>query len=173
MNDTSKLRSAFSTILQKNGITDPIEKLEILGIQDEPGLHWSNPGLKKVVVFVHDKYFPYVVKILGVHSKREILIYRFLSNQNDFAIPNLYYDVFKDDEKEYWMVIEECISCEFSTSEAFWEQVGILLGRIHYPYWNKTDDLPEFFKIERSANYINEALKILIGFPLCQDRCHR
>lgn len=164
MNDILKLHPIFASILLKNGITDPIDKIEIQGIEDEPGLHWSNPGLKKILLSVQDRSFSYVVKTLGEHSKREILVYRFLANKHNFPMPDLYHDVLKEDEKEYWIVIEECLSREFSASEAFWEQVGILLGSIHCQFWNRTDDLPEFFSITPKVAEMAQAFRIFSDF---------
>ena len=154
----------FSTILSGDGITASIENLEIEGIMDEPGLHWSNPGVKQASVYAGGTCHQFVVKRLGEHSKREILVYRFLSAQKGFPIPRLYHDVYDDNTQEYWMVIERCVGRQFTNTGDFYEQCGLLLARIHAPFWDKTDTLPDFFQTRKETRRLPKAIDRLSAF---------
>lgn len=158
--DDITLTKAFSSILSLEGISDPIERLEIKGLQDQPGFHWSNPGVKLVSVSAGGKCFSFVLKRLHENSKREVLVYRFLSGQEVFPIPRLFYDVYDEDRKEYWIVIEQCSEHQFPKPEDFWKQIGLLLARIHATYWDKAHTLPGFFHVDGVLiDYIDPTVK--------------
>ncbi|UCH42138.1 MAG: hypothetical protein JSW16_04740, partial [Dehalococcoidales bacterium] len=159
-----KLNSVFQSILSTSGVTAPVEKLEIEGVADEPGLHWSNPGVKQVSVYADGKYHQFVLKRLGEHSKREILVYRFLSARNGFPIPRLYHDVYDEKTKEFWMVIERCAGRDFPNPGGFYEQCGLLLARIHASFWGKFDILPDFFQTKKDKERLRRAIDILTDF---------
>ena len=158
MSEESKMDSVFQFILSNKGITAPIEKLEIEGVMDEPGLHWSNPGVKQISVYANGKRHQFVLKRLGDHSKREILVYRFLSAKNGFPIPRLYHDVYDDNTKEFWMVIERCVGRDFPNLADFYEQCGLLLARIHASFWDRINTLPEFFRTKTERVRLGNAI---------------
>ena len=158
------LTTVFSSILSQQGITDPIQKIDVQGLHDEPGFHWSNPGLKVVSVTAGERNFSYVVKRLGRHAKREVLVYRFLSNYETFPIPRLFHDVYNDDTEEYWIVTEKCIGRPLARKEQFWEECGVLLSRIHAAFWGKIDALPSLFHLERPSHRRHTIVKDLREF---------
>lgn len=164
MSEEPKFFTVFASILSRNGITAPLEKLEIEGVHDEPGFHWSNPGVKMVSAFAGGKRYPFVLKRLDEHSKREALVYRFLSGQEGFPIPRLFHDMYDDDRKEYWIVIEQCVSRDFTRPEDFWKQCGLLLARIHVAFWGRVDTLPRFFYIDIETERLRKAVDSLTGF---------
>ena len=94
--DSATLNRVFSAILSREGITAPIESLGVEGLRDEPGFHWSNPGLKAVSVIAGYRHFSYVVKRLGEHAKREVLVYRELSSYEGFPIQCSHFSVLLD-----------------------------------------------------------------------------
>lgn len=107
--DDIAMNVVFSAILQREGVAAPIEKINAQELRDEPGFHWSNPGLKLVHVTAGVRQFAFVVKRLGKHARREVLVYRFLSNHPAFPIPRLFHDVYDDSRDEYLIVTERCI----------------------------------------------------------------
>ena len=162
--DNATLTRIFSFILSQEGITAPIQWINVKGLRDEPGFHWSNPGLKSVSVTAGNRHFSFVVKRLGKRAKREVLVYRFLSNYEGFPIPRLFHNMYDDDKGEYWIVTECCIGRPFDRKEQFWEQCGLLLARIHVAFWDKTDALPDLFRTEPPTDRTWTAVKKLIGF---------
>jgi hypothetical protein len=164
MSEEEQIYAVFSSILLENWIKAPLEKIDIEGVHDEPGFHWSNPGVKMVSALAGGKSYPFVLKTLGEHSKREILVYRFLSGQEGFPIPRLFHDVYDEDRKEYRMVIERCVGRSFFRPEDFWVQCGLLLTRIHSIFWNKVDILPDFFNAEIDTERLRKAVDRLSVF---------
>lgn len=164
MSEESLFNTVFSSILSHKGVTAPLERLELEGIHDEPGFHWSNPGIKMVSAFAGGIRYPFVLKRLSEHSKREALVYKFLSEQEGFPIPRLFYDMYDDDRKEYWMVIERCVGRDFTRPEDFWEQCGLLLARIHATFWDKVDTLPGLFYIDIENERLQKAVDRLTDF---------
>lgn len=162
--DNAALTKVFSSILSQEGITAPIQRIDVKGLRDEPGFHWSNPGLKSVSVIAGDRDFSFVVKRLGKHAKREVLVYRFLCSYEGFPIPRLFHDVYDDDKGEYWIVVEQCAGRSFDREEPFWEQCGLLLARIHAAFWDKTGALPDLFRIERPPDRAWTAVKKFLSF---------
>ena len=157
--DNATLNRVFSDILSREGITVPIQRIEVEGLRDEPGFHWSNPGLKAVSVIAGDRRFSYVVKRLGEHAKREVLVYRALSCYQGFPIPRLFHDVYDGEKGEYWIVTERCVGRPFERQEEFWEQSGLLLARMHAAFWGKTSALPDLFRLERLPDRAWTAVK--------------
>jgi hypothetical protein len=104
------------------------------------------------------KSYPFVLKTLSEHSKREILVYRFLSGQEGFPIPRLFHDLYDEDGKEYRMVIERCVGRSFTRPEGFWVQCGLLLARIHAIFWNQVDILPDFLHIDIETDRLEKAV---------------
>lgn len=43
--EETALKNVFSSILSNEGFTSTIDRIDIQGLRDEPGFHWSNPGL--------------------------------------------------------------------------------------------------------------------------------
>lgn len=164
MAEESAFTGVFASIISKEGITDPIDRLELEGIHDEPGFHWSNPGVKLVSAYACGQRYPFVLKRLGEHSKREVPVYRFLSVQEAVPAPKLFHDMYDDDRKEYWIIIERCVGREFDRPEDFWEQCGLLLARIHAPFWDRTDALPDFFHMDMETERLRKAVEKANGF---------
>ena len=164
LTDTS-LTDVFAAILTQQGITAPIDGIEVQGLHDEPGFHWSNPGLKAVTVTAGGHDHPFVVKRLRERSKREVLVYRFLSGYPDFPAPRLYHHVYDDAEREYWVVIERCVPRPLGSQEAFCEQCGLVLARLHAAFWDRTDALPDFFHQQRTTARSWAAVLKLSGYP--------
>ena len=162
--DIAMLKGVFSTILSREGITAPIQQFDVEGLRDEPGFHWSNPGLKSVSMTAGDRQFSIVVKRLGEHAKREVLVYRALSGHEGFPIPRLFHSVYDDEKAEYWIVTERCVGRPFDCQEPFWEQCGLLLARIHAAFWRRTDALPDLFLIERAPARALTVVRKLIDF---------
>ena len=141
-----------------------LEKLDVEGLREEPGFHWSNPGVKLVSAFAGGKRYSFVLKRLDEHSKREVLVYRFLSGQERFPVPRLFHDTYDDDRSEYWIVIEQCVGRDFERPEDFWEQIGLLLARIHATFWDRVDTLPDFFHTDVEPGQFPKAVDRLAGF---------
>jgi hypothetical protein len=59
--EEEKLYQVFSSILLENGIKASLEKFDIEGVHDEPGFHWSNPGVKMVSALAGGKSYPFVL----------------------------------------------------------------------------------------------------------------
>ncbi|MBN1402102.1 MAG: aminoglycoside phosphotransferase family protein [Anaerolineae bacterium] len=143
------LGPVLSATLARQGITQPIDRIEVEGLRDEPGFHWSNPGLKLLTVTVGDWRGSFVVKRLGAHARREVLVYRFLADYPDFPLPRLYHSIYDEENGEYWILMERCVARPLGGQTQFWEQCGLLLARIHAAFWDHTDDLPALFHLER------------------------
>ncbi|MFW9879278.1 MAG: hypothetical protein ACFFG0_39880 [Candidatus Thorarchaeota archaeon] len=67
-----------------------IEGLKIESYYDDPGLHWSNPGVKKVSISTSGEEIELFIKVLQERSKREILVCKFLREFPNFPIPKVY-----------------------------------------------------------------------------------
>jgi len=125
-----------------------IKNLNIESYYDEPGLHWSNPGLKKVTLSTNYGELELIIKILHERSKREVLIYRFLSKHTNFPIPNVYYTEYNENESFYVLITEFGGSIgEWPFKEQEIKYCGVLLAEIHSYFWNKTDSLPKLFHL--------------------------
>ncbi len=122
--DDATLTRLFSSILSLEGISAPIQRIDVNDLRDEPGFHWSNLGFKSVSVTAGNRHFPFVVKRLGKHAKGEVMVYRFLSNYQEFPIPRLFHDMYDDDKREYWIVMERCIGRSLAHKEQFGCNVG-------------------------------------------------
>jgi len=148
--DISELCDVLAVVLRGWGVTDSIEECVVEGLRDEPGFHWSNPGVCSVAFQAGGKQYRCVMKRLGQHSKREVPIYRFLSAFTEFPMPKLYYAMFDDVSEDYWFLIEQCVAYPSATqASVFWEQVGRLLGHIHGRFWGRADSLPRVFHLRR------------------------
>lgn len=158
------LKNVFSSILSNEGITTPIDRIDVEGLRDEPGFHWSNPGLKSIRVTVGETELNFVVKRLGEHSKREVLIYRFLADYPKFPMPRLFHNIYDDEKNDYWFVTERCVGRSFSKSEDFWRECGLLLARIHAIFWEKTNSLPDLFNPPRESDRALRMVENLIAF---------
>jgi len=159
-------KELFTNILSRHGSRAEIEHLRVERFREIPGVHWSNPGLKRVVVCCDGKERQFVVKTLHEKSKREVLIYRFLSGLEDFPIPRLFHSVYDDEREAYWIVLE---CCEPNGESPFqkreeWERVGLLLARTHGRYWNKTDRLPELFTFTHRKHSLGSVRKNMVSF---------
>lgn len=159
-------KQMFADILSAHGPRPEIERFRVEGFREIPGVHWSNPSLKKVVVCWEGKERHFVVKTLHEKSKREVLIYRFLSGLEHFPIPRLFHSVYDDEREAYWIVLE---CCEPNGESPFqkreeWERVGLLLARIHARYWNKTDRLPDLFTITHRKPPLRSVRKNMVSF---------
>ena len=86
---SAEVADLFAAILRREGIDAPIIALDIEGFRDDPGFHWSNPGLKLATITAGGLQHPFVVKRLGHRSRREVPIYCTLSAQSDFPMPRL------------------------------------------------------------------------------------
>ncbi|MHA2398868.1 MAG: hypothetical protein ACXADU_08250 [Promethearchaeota archaeon] len=137
----------FEEIVSKQTNTPTkIINLKIEGYYDEPGLHWSNPGVKKVTILTSSGKIELIIKILHERSKREILVYRFLSEYQNFPIPEVYYSEYDENTNTYILITE------FGESIGTWpfkepeiKLCGILLARIHSYFYGKVDILPDLF----------------------------
>lgn len=142
-------RTFFEDIISKQNKRDiKIKKVRIENYFDDPGFHWSNPGIRKVTLTSNIGRIELIIKILHDRSKREILIYRFLSNYQDFPIPKVYYTEW-DEENNYYVLIIEFGSTigEWPFKEPQIKLCALLLAKIHSFFWNKLDILPnEFFR---------------------------
>jgi hypothetical protein len=154
-----KFNSGFFEKILSNQTEKPIKindvKIEVY--YDDPGLHWSNPGVKKIIISTSSKTIELIVKILHERSKREILIYRFLSQHPHFPIPKLYYTEYNEDTNNYFLIIEfeESIG-EWPFKEPEIVLCGKLAAQIHSYFYDKTNILPEFFIQE---SYYNSRFK--------------
>ena len=79
-------------------------------LADEPGFHWSDPGIYSLAFNAGGRQHRCVMKRLGQHSKREVLIYRFLSVFEEFPMPKLYYSMTDDVTEDYWFLMEQCFA---------------------------------------------------------------
>jgi len=123
-----------------------IEDLKIEGYYDDPGLHWSNPGVKKVTISTTSRKIELVIKILHERTKREILIYNFFSKHPNFPIPKVYYTEYNENTNNYILITEfEDSMGEWPFKEPEIKLCGILLARIHSYFYNKIDTLPDIF----------------------------
>jgi len=130
-----------------------IENLKIESYYDEPGFHWSNPGIRKVTIATTNDKIELIIKILHEKSKREILIYRYLSKFQNFPIPKVYYSEYDEDAKNYILIVEFGDSVgEIPFKEPQIELCGKLLARIHSYFYDKIDTLPDIF-FQNSDNY--------------------
>jgi len=140
-------KSFFQEIISKQ-MNKPIEveDLNIVSHYDEPGFHWSNPGIKKVTITTSRSEIELIIKILHEKSKREILVYRFLSKFQNFPIPQIYYSEYDEATNFYALIIEfgDGIG-EWPFKEPQIELCGILLARIHSYFWDKINTIPDFF----------------------------
>jgi hypothetical protein len=147
----NKFTSGFFENILSNETGKPVKitELKIEGYYDDPGLHWSNPGVKKVTILTSTQTIELILKILHVKSKREILIYRFLSEQSNFPIPKVHYTEYDENRKNYILIIdfEDAIG-EWPFKEPEIKLCGKLLAQIHSYFHNKIDLLPEFFSLE-------------------------
>jgi len=137
----------FEEIISKDTKnTRKIEELKIEAYYDDPGLHWSNPDLRKVTILTSSEKIELILKILHERSKREILIYRYLSKYPNFPIPKVYYTEYDDITNNYILItkFEESIG-EWPFKEPEIKLCGILLARIHSYFYDKIKILPEIF----------------------------
>ncbi|KKM26422.1 hypothetical protein LCGC14_1584950 [marine sediment metagenome] len=146
------MEEKFTKIFFQNiifGRTQPnteIKNLNIESFYDEPGLHWSNPGVKKVNLETNRGKIELIIKILHERSKREVLIYRFLSKHPNFPIPNVYYTEYNENKRIYVVITEFGGSIgEIPFKEQAIKYCGILLADIHSYFWNNSDALPKLF----------------------------
>ncbi len=105
--DNKFTKTFFENIISKqtNNPTE-IKKLSIESYLDDPGFHWSNPGIKKVSITTTRGEIELIIKILHEKSKREILIYRFLSEFQGFPIPKVYYTEYNESVNLYVLITE-------------------------------------------------------------------
>lgn len=141
------IKAFFKEIISKR-INKPIE-IEDLSIEshyDEPGFHWSNPGIKKMTITTSSSEIELIIKILHEKSKREVLVYRFLSKFQKFPTPQVYYTEYDETSNFYILIIElgDHIG-EWPFKEPQIELCGILLARIHSYFWDKINTIPDFF----------------------------
>ena len=137
----------FEEIISKQ-IDGPneIKELKIENYYDDPGLHWSNPGIKKVSITTASDEIELIIKILHEKSKREILIYRFLSQSQNFPIPKVYYTEYDDTSNVYILITEFGDNIgEWPFKEPQIRLCGILLARIHSYFYDKINTLPDMF----------------------------
>ncbi|MHA2324880.1 MAG: phosphotransferase, partial [Promethearchaeota archaeon] len=111
---------------------------------DDPGLHWSNPGIKKVTITTSNNNIELIIKILHEKSKREIWVYRFLSKFENFPIPKVFYTEFNENTNDYILITEfgDGIG-EWPFKEPQIILCGKLLARIHSYFYDKITTLPE------------------------------
>ncbi|UCC16383.1 MAG: aminoglycoside phosphotransferase family protein [Dehalococcoidales bacterium] len=158
MPNNNMLNEIFPSILSNLGVTNPVNRIEIDGLMDTPGHHWSSPEVKQISAYSGENEYRFVLKTLAEHSKREIDVYKFLTGIEDFPIPGLYYSVYDDKNSEYWMIIERCLERDFPAPEEFWKECGTLLARIHSVFWGKTDNLPPLFHLESRKGKLVDAV---------------
>ncbi|MFX1325848.1 MAG: aminoglycoside phosphotransferase family protein [Promethearchaeota archaeon] len=123
-----------------------VKDLRIENYLDEPGLHWSNPGIRKVSITTNIGRIELIVKTLHERSKREILVYRFLSRHQGFPIPKIYYTEC-DEINNIFVLITEFgdIIGEWPFREPQIQLCALLLAKIHSFFWDKVDTLPDLF----------------------------
>jgi hypothetical protein len=151
-------KSFFEKIISKK-TNNPIniKNLSIDNYLDDPGFHWSNPGVKKVSITTNRDEIELIIKILHDKSKREVLIYRFLSEFHDFPIPKVYYTEYNENTKFYVLIIEFGVGIgNWPFKEPQIKLCGLLLARIHSYFWNETNKIPKLF-IQKS--YYNSRYK--------------
>ena len=158
------LNEVIPSILYDMGISSPVDRIEIDGLIDMPGHHWSNPGVKQISAYAGGDEYRFVLKTLAEHSKREIDVYKFLNAIENFPIPRLYHSVYDEENGEYLMIIERCLERDFPAPEEFWEECGKLLARIHSVFWNKSDSLPSLFHLEQKTDRMTIAVERLKEF---------
>ncbi|MFW9784844.1 MAG: hypothetical protein ACFFFB_21370 [Candidatus Heimdallarchaeota archaeon] len=142
-------RTFFEDIISKQNKRDiKIKKVRIENYFDDPGFHWSNPGIRKVTLTSNIGRIELIIKILHDRSKREILIYRFLSNYQDFPIPKVYSTEWDEKNKYYVLIIEFGSTIgEWPFKEPQIKLCALVLAKIHSFFWDKLDILPnEFFR---------------------------
>jgi hypothetical protein len=151
-------KSFFEKIISKktNKLIE-IKKLSIDSYLDDPGFHWSNPGIKKVTIITSSSKIELIIKTLHEKSKREILIYRFLSKFHNFPIPEVYYTEYNENANLYVLITEfgDGIG-EWPFKEPQIELCGVLLARIHSYFWLQVSTLPDFFN---QNSYYNSRYK--------------
>lgn len=162
--DKTSIKEIIQHTILNAGLGDKFDSLQISGLKDEPGYHWSNPGVKKIKVKIKDKMHEFVLKNLHDHSKKEALVYRFLNKIDDFPIPKLYHSKYDENEKHYWIITELCVVKEFGDFSFFWKEIGQLLAKIHYPFWEKTDKLPECFKVNKNTDQFIDSVNGFLQF---------
>ena len=171
MADVSELCDVLAVVLRGWGVTDSIEECVVEGLRDEPGFHWSNPGVCSVAFQAGGKQYRCVMKRLGQHSKREVPIYRFLSAFTEFPMPKLYYAMFDDVTEDYWFLMEQCFANLSATdSSVFWGEVGRILGRIHGTFWDRAHILPRIFHRRRARETLGSLLCALLTDIRSLDR---
>jgi aminoglycoside phosphotransferase (APT) family kinase protein len=141
-----------------------VTSYEIRGLRDEPGFHWANPGIKEVTVHLGDTQHAMVLKSLTEQSRREVLVYRFLDQQQGFPSPRLYDSGYDEDGRDFWIVTERCVGKDCGGTAGFHHEIGILLARIHAAFWNRTDALPSLFHQPRGDGGMAAALGRLRKF---------
>lgn len=145
--DEKFTKTFFEKIISKK-TNKPIEIKELIieSYLDDPGFHWSNPGIKKVTITTPSSKIELIIKILHEKSKREILIYRFLSKFHNFPIPKVYYSEYNENTNLYVLITEfgDGIG-EWPFKDPQIELCGILLARIHSYFWVKINTIPDFF----------------------------
>ncbi|MFX1523472.1 MAG: aminoglycoside phosphotransferase family protein [Promethearchaeota archaeon] len=147
-------KAFFENIISKqtNKPTE-IETLKIESYYDVPGLHWSNPGIRKVTIATTNDEIELIIKILHEKSKREVLIYRYLSQFQNFPISKVYYSEYDEDTNNYILIIEFGGSVgELPFKEPQIELCGKLLARIHSYFYDRIDTLPNIF-FQKTYNY--------------------
>jgi hypothetical protein len=163
MTDPHAIPEYLRSFLGQEGI-DHDASVDVSGFHDQPGFHWSNPGIKLVTVTAGDDRKSYVVKRLAPHARREVLIYRALSDRPDFPMPRLLHSIYDEVAKEYSLILELGMSDPTVLGVAFWHQAGLLLARIHASYWESTEALPDVFRTERPREEAWIAVQDLLAY---------
>ena len=100
--------------------------------------------MRKAVIDTSKGFKEVIIKVLHEHSKREINVYRFLSNYPNFPIPKVYYSELDGNTETYVLITEFCDAIgDWPFKEPEITSCGILLARIHSFFWNDVKRLIE------------------------------